>query len=92
VVPLSTVVHRRQDVAVRTTATGALLVDLGTGRCWQLNRVGAAFLSQLETPKALSLVFGSLQGRYSVPNDVLEADLCRLAGELLDAGLIERVE
>jgi hypothetical protein len=92
VVSLSTVVHRRQDVAVRSIATGALLVDLGTGRCWQLNRVGAAFLSQLDKPTPLNIVCGSLQGRYGVAKDVLEADLCRLAGELLDAGLIERIE
>lgn len=91
-VSLLTVVHRRQDVALRTTPGGALLVDLGTGRCWQLNRVGAAMLSQLETPKALSAVRDTLRSSYSVSAETLEADLCRLAGELLEAGLIERIE
>jgi hypothetical protein len=87
---LSDIIRKRAEVTVRDTASGALLIDLATGKCWQLNRIGADFLSQLDTEKALSDVCDVLEGRYDVSGDILRRDLLRLAQELLDGGLIER--
>ena len=89
-VELSDVVHRRAEVTVRKTPSGALLIDLTTGRCWQLNRLGADFLLQIEAERPLGDVCDSLGSNYDVSPDILQRDLLRLATELLDAGLIER--
>jgi hypothetical protein len=86
---LSDRVRRRPEVTVRTTDKGALLIDLTTGRCWQLNQLGAAFLLQIDAEKRLADVCSVLRDRYDVSQDVLERDLFRLARDLLDAGLIE---
>jgi Coenzyme PQQ synthesis protein D (PqqD) len=86
------VVRRRSDVTVRIIQSGgALLIDMTSGRCWQLNRLGADFLAQIDSEKALGQVCDTLGSRYDVPREVLERDLCRLAQELVDAGLVERV-
>ncbi len=87
---LADVVRRRAEVAVRPTPTGALLVDLATGRCWQLNRLGADFLKEIETAVSLAEVCAGLGSRYDVSLDVVQRDLIRLAQQLLEAGLIER--
>ena len=86
----SYLVRKRAEVTVRTTPTGALLVDLTTGQCWQLNRLGADFLLQLETEKSVQAVCDVLESRYDVSREVLQRDLARLTQELADAGLIER--
>ena len=87
---LSDIIRRRAEVTVRITSTGALLIDLTTGRCWQLNRLGADFLSEIETEKSLQIVCDALGSRYEVSAEILQRDLFRLTQELSDAGLIER--
>ncbi|HLK91579.1 MAG TPA: PqqD family protein [Polyangia bacterium] len=87
---MSDVVRRRAEVTVRNTSNGALLIDLATGKCWQLNRIGADFIEAIETDRSLQAVCDALRDRYDVPPEVLERDLCRLSQELSDAGLIER--
>jgi hypothetical protein len=91
VLELSCVVRRRPEVTVRNTSTGALLIDLTTGRCWQLNRIGADFLGEIETERSLGEACERLERRYAVDREILQRDLHGLAQQLLDAGLIDRV-
>jgi len=88
---LSDVVRKRAEVTVRSSPKGALLIDLTSGQCWQLNSLGADFLSQIDTERTLGDVCDLLGSRYAVSRDVLERDLVRLTQELLEAGLIERI-
>jgi hypothetical protein len=87
---LADVIRKRSEVTVRSTPNGALLIDLASGRCWQLNRMGADFLSAIDAGKSLGEVLDAMGGRYDVSREVLERDLIRLAQELSDAGLTER--
>jgi hypothetical protein len=89
VVAPSDVIRKRAEVSVRATNEGALLVDLMSGRCWKLNRLGADFFSQIESEQRLTTVCDVLTDRYDVTREVLERDILRLAQELLDAGLID---
>jgi hypothetical protein len=91
VITASSVVRRRAEVAVRSTPQGALIVDFKTGRCWQLNQIGADFLQGIEAETSVGEVCEQLQCRYTVAPEVLSRDLCRLAQDLVEAGLIERV-
>jgi hypothetical protein len=85
------VVRRRAEIAVRDTPTGALLIDLASGRCWQLNRLAADFLSRLEKEQSLASVCSALGGRYEVAPEILERDVLRITEEMSNAGLIELV-
>jgi hypothetical protein len=68
-----------------------LLIDLTTGRCWQLNRPGADFVSALEEARSVTDACALVETHYQAPPDVIRRDLVRLAQELSEAGLIERV-
>ena len=72
----------------RETPDGAVLVDMMNGRCWELNRVGAALWSLLATSTTLRKVCETLGGQYSVDKAVLERDVMKLADDLMRAGLI----
>ena len=80
---LADIVCQRPEVSVRNTASGAILVNLATGQCWQLNRIGADFLEQIRTERTIGEVCDALGSRYQVSRDVLERDVCRLTEELL---------
>jgi hypothetical protein len=84
-------VNRRPDVMARDTSDGAVLVDMMNGRCWELNRVGAAFWSMLAAPTTLRQVCESLSGRYDVEKAILQRDVVALADDLIRAGLIQVV-
>jgi hypothetical protein len=81
-------VTRRADVLARETPDGAVLVDMMSGRAWELNRVGAALWSLLATPATLRQVCRVLGERYAVERAVLARDVTKLADDLIQAGLI----
>jgi hypothetical protein len=87
---LADVVCQRAEVAVRSTPSGAIIVNLATGQCWQLNRIGADLFEQIKTERTIGDVCDALKNRYAISRDVLERDICRLTEELLEAGLIDR--
>ena len=79
---------RRPDVMSRETSDGAVLVDVVSGGCWELNHVGSALWSLLERPTTLEAVCGVLRGRYDVAADVIERDVFTIIGDLSKAGLV----
>ncbi|HET6279759.1 MAG TPA: PqqD family protein [Polyangia bacterium] len=86
---LGDTVRPGKNVASRDTKDGAMLVDLDSGACWQLNHVGA------EVWRTISGEGGSLAGaceavaaRYDVPRDAVEKDVLALVGDLHSRGLI----
>jgi hypothetical protein len=85
---LDDVLVRRADVLARETSEGAVLVDVVTGGCWELNRVGSALWSLLESPTSLRSVCDALRTRYDVAAGVIERDVLVLAAELSKAGLV----
>ena len=74
----------------RDTSDGAVLVDVVSGGCWELNRVGAALWSLLDGPKTLRSVCDTLRARYDVTGEILERDVLAIAGELSKAGLVSK--
>ena len=79
---------RRADVLARETPEGAVLVDVVSGGCWELNRVGAALWSLLDAKTTLRAACEILRRRYDVAADVIERDVVALAGQLSSAGLV----
>jgi hypothetical protein len=79
---------RRPGVMARETPDGAVLVDVVSGGCWELNRVGSALWSLLEPPTTLAVVCDVLRARYDVASEVIERDVLALIGDLSKAGLV----
>lgn len=74
----------------RDTPDGAVLVDVVSGGCWELNGVGAACWSLLDKPTTLRSVCEALRTRYNVALEVLERDVLAIAGELSKSGLVRK--
>ena len=87
-VALDETVSRRADVMAREIPDGAVLVDMMSGRCWELNRVGAALWTLLESPTTLRQACDALSGRYDVELAVLQRDVIAIGDELIRAGLL----
>lgn len=74
---------------VTLTEGGAMLVDLKSGHCWQLNRVGAEAWSLFQGGgSSLSDVTDVLASRYAVSRSVVEADVQKVIQELTGQGLL----
>jgi hypothetical protein len=79
---------KRADVMARETPEGAVLVDMLTGQCWELNRIGAALWSLLESPVSLQQVCDVLLARYKADAETVQRDVIALATDLAKAGLV----
>ena len=67
---------------------GAMVVDLKSGRCWQLNAVGAEAWALLQEGTTLSNVVDALVSRYDVGRAQLAADVRQIVNDLTAQGLI----
>jgi hypothetical protein len=88
---LERMVRRRAEVKAVTTEEGTILLDVGSGRCWELNDVGAFIWERLKTAEALSRTVEAVCGAYGVAAEIAQRDVLSIAGDLLAAGLIEPV-
>jgi len=79
---------RRSDVMAKETSDGMVLVDVVSGGCWELNRVGAALWSLMDASTTLRAACEILRRRYDVAADVIERDVVALAEQLSSAGLV----
>jgi hypothetical protein len=78
------------DVRYRAMPSGGMLVDLVTGACFELNRVGADLWTRLADGDSVGAAVEAVRHRYEVAADIIERDALRLCAELLDAGLLKR--
>lgn len=86
--PLAHRLAPRPQVEARPFDGGALLVDLGSGACFELNSVGAEVWFLLDGQLSLAEVCRRLRPHYDVADEVLERDVSVLAQELLERGLL----
>jgi len=78
-------------VVFRGTSRGAMLVDLASGECFELNQVGAEAWAHLEAGVSLDEVVKALEVKYQAPGADVAADVLAVCNALVDAGLmIER--
>jgi hypothetical protein len=79
----------RPDVAVREIDDGAVLVNMGSGACFELNRVGFEIWRALGPGATIAGICDALGGRYSVEREALAADVGSLVGALVAASLVD---
>jgi len=76
-------------VAIRDTGSGAVLLDVSSGGCWELNVVGAAVWNSLATGQPLRVALDEIAKRYGISRLVVEEDVLKLLSDLTKHGLIE---
>jgi hypothetical protein len=77
---------QRGGIETRRLEQGALLVDLNTGRCYRLNRVGAEIWELLRRPHVVDEVCAAVAKRYD--GEAVERDVRELVAHLTKEALI----
>lgn len=85
------IVSQRSGVEMREVPRGALLVDMHTGRCFRLNRVGAEIWTMLKATLPLREICSRIATQYRLPLPQSEQEVGRLIEQLLEEGLVEPV-
>jgi hypothetical protein len=73
----------------RQTPDGAVLVDMTSGDCFELNGVGRLMWQEIATATPLVLICASLRARFDVPQEVIEGDVLAIAEDLRRVGLVD---
>jgi Coenzyme PQQ synthesis protein D (PqqD) len=76
-------------VVSQPTKDGAVLLEMTTGDCFELNQVGAEIWSALATGQPLDDIVVALTRRYELPPSAIETDVRTLIEDLLGKGLLQ---
>lgn len=87
--PLSTGVRVPQRVLMRRVGDEHVLLNLDTETYYGLNPVGSRLIELAEGGATLEQIIDLLLAEFEVERAQLEADVRRLAAELMATGLIE---
>jgi len=79
-------------VVTQVTEDGAVLLEMGSGECFELNRSGAEIWSRIKDGEALATIVASVAKRYAIPESTAEADARQLMAELVRRGLLTRAQ
>ena len=75
-------------VVAQTTESGAILLHMSTGDCFELNRVGVEVWRLLSEKVTVRKIVATISSRFAVPEATVEADVRSLLGELTRHGLV----
>jgi hypothetical protein len=85
----SSVFKRRAEVSVRELSDGGVVVNMRSGDCYELNRVGFRVWNALDGHQDVAQVSAALAGLYGVDPNQVRADVEALIQSLLRAGLLD---
>jgi hypothetical protein len=74
-------------VIVQTTADGAVLLEMSSGDCFELNQMAAAMWTRLTGGETLPEVVAAIAARFGVNTATVEADARALIVDLVRRGL-----
>ncbi|MFF4898481.1 lasso peptide biosynthesis PqqD family chaperone [Streptomyces sp. NPDC001068] len=80
--------HLHPDVVTTETDDGAVLLNLKTGRYFQLNATGSGVLRQLLDGCAPDDIATALADRHKIPSERAENDVRAILDQLSAAGLV----
>jgi len=87
-ISLDDLVKIAPDVVFRDLDGEAVLLNLETGIYFGLNDVGTRMWNLLQEHGSLRKVFDQMLLEYEVTPEALEGDLCQLAAQLCEKGLL----
>jgi hypothetical protein len=80
---------QRAGVEARPLPQGALLVDMNSGHCFRLNRVGAEIWTMLHTPLSVDEVCARIAARFRKPVDQIDIEVRALVVQLINEELLD---
>lgn len=80
------------QVMARMVGDETVILDLGSGTYFGLDPIGARIWQLMAEGRALAEICETMLEEYEVERGQLEADLLRLAGELVERGLVVPVQ
>ena len=86
---IDAVLVSRPEVVAREIDDGAVLVDMSSGGCFELNWIGFEVWTVLQKRTTIPEICEALTGRYPVTDEVLASDVRDLVDSLVRAGLVE---
>jgi hypothetical protein len=78
------------DVATEAVGDGMMLVHLGRGTTFRLNRTGKVVWELAKTGKSQAEIVSQLQATWDVPAARLDSDVVGILQSLVDARLLEQ--
>ncbi len=81
-----------EEVAAKVIDGEAILINLATGVYYSMDKAGALIWEMIAEKHSLQQIVAALVARYAVSTDQAEADLKRLADELLQENLVKLAE
>jgi hypothetical protein len=76
------------SVVAQATAEGAVLLEVTSGECFELNQTGAEIWTRVVKGEPLDEVVASIAGRHDIAVSLVEADARALVMDLKRRGLI----
>ena len=76
-------------VVGQPTAEGAVLMDMSTGECFELNRTGARIWSLLTAGRSVSSTAAAVAAEFAAPPAAVESDVRALVEEFGRRGLVK---
>ena len=67
---------------------GAILMNMASGECFELNAVGRAVWERLKAAEPVDEIVRALAAAYAIPVEQAAADVRRLVDELLGHGIL----
>ena len=81
--------RQRNGIETRPLPQGAVLVDMNTGHCFRLNRVGAEIWTMLTSPLPVGEVSAQIAARYGKPIAQIDPEVRALFELLIRERLVE---
>jgi hypothetical protein len=87
-VSLETPLKVSDDVVFRDLEGEAVILNLASGIYFGLDRTGTRMWQLIDEHGSLQTVLAALKDEFDAPAETIETDLVRLAGELVEKGLL----
>jgi hypothetical protein len=82
--------HPSTDATVKPIDDRGVIVDMRTGRCWELNRVGFAIWQLVVTGKSPDEAAEAIATRFDVESGTSKRDVLAFVQSLADEGLLQQ--
>lgn len=76
------------NVVTQAMNDGAILMDMASGDCFELNRIGAEIWARLGRGESPTDVVAGVAASYGLPPAAVEPDVRHLVEELTNSGLL----
>ena len=83
-----TILVANPNVVVQQTNDGAILMDMASGDCFELNRLGAEIWARLGKGESRTELVANLAASYGVPTATVDSDVKALLQLLTQNGLL----